>query len=74
LAAVVAAPRPHHPGRGGAGASSDAGRGTGDLVLAAAPGYDVGADYERVVGNYRGGHGGLRSEQITAYAMAFTTN
>ena len=36
----------------------------GDLVVTSAPGYDLGAGYEAVVGNYRGGHGGLRAEQL----------
>jgi hypothetical protein len=38
--------------------------GVGDLVITAAPGYDLAADYELVVGNYRGGHGGLRADQL----------
>jgi arylsulfatase A-like enzyme len=38
--------------------------GVGDLVITAAPGYDLAADYEMVVGNYRGGHGGLRADQL----------
>ena len=33
-----------------------------DLVGTAALGYDLAADYELVVGNYRGGHGGLRAD------------
>ncbi|MEM9694785.1 MAG: phosphodiesterase, partial [Myxococcota bacterium] len=36
----------------------------GDMVLLAAPLYDFGRDYEAVVGNYRGGHGGLRADQM----------
>jgi hypothetical protein len=36
----------------------------GDLVVTSAPGYDLGAEYEAVVGNYRGGHGGLRADQL----------
>ncbi len=36
----------------------------GDLVVTAKPGYDLAEDYELVVGNYRGGHGGLRADQI----------
>ncbi|HYI00143.1 alkaline phosphatase family protein [Hyalangium sp.] len=35
-----------------------------DLVVTAALGYDLAADYELVVGNYRGGHGGLRADQL----------
>lgn len=36
----------------------------GDMVLLSARGYDFGKDYEAVVGNYRGGHGGLRADQM----------
>lgn len=36
----------------------------GDLVVTSAPGYDLGADYEPIVDNYRGGHGGLRADQL----------
>lgn len=35
----------------------------GDIVVTSAPGYDLAADYELIVGNYRGGHGGLRRDQ-----------
>jgi hypothetical protein len=38
--------------------------GAGDLVVTSAPGYDLAKDYEMFVGNYRGGHGGLRADQI----------
>jgi arylsulfatase A-like enzyme len=41
-----------------------ANRDAGDLVVTSAPGYDLGADYEPVVDNYRGGHGGLRADQL----------
>lgn len=45
--------------------------GVGDLVVTAAPGYDLAADYELVVGNYRGGHGGLRADQLRVpYVLA----
>lgn len=39
-------------------------RDVADLVVTAAPGYDLAADYEMIVGNYRGGHGGLRADQL----------
>jgi hypothetical protein len=39
-------------------------REVGDFVVTAAPGYDLAADYEVIVGNYRGGHGGLRADQL----------
>ena len=43
----------------------------GDLVVLSAPGYDLGADYELVVANYRGGHGGLRADQLRVpYVLA----
>lgn len=43
----------------------------GDLVVTAGPGFDLGADYEMVVGNYRGGHGGLDEPQIRVpYVLA----
>ena len=32
--------------------------------MTASLGYDLAADYEMVVGNYRGGHGGLRADQL----------
>ncbi len=37
---------------------------TGDVVVTSIPGYDLVADYEMVVGAYRGGHGGLRADQL----------
>jgi hypothetical protein len=35
-----------------------------DLVVTARPGYDHGLDFEILVGNYRGGHGGLEAAQL----------
>lgn len=37
---------------------------TGDVVVTAIPGYDLVSDYEMIVGAYRGGHGGLRADQL----------
>lgn len=37
---------------------------TGDIVVTAKAGYDLVSDYEMVVGAYRGGHGGLRDDQM----------
>ena len=37
---------------------------TGDIVLTSRLGYDLVDDYEMVVGSYRGGHGGLRDDQM----------
>ena len=36
----------------------------GDLVVLAPLGWDLASDYEMFVGNYRGGHGGLRADQL----------
>lgn len=36
----------------------------GDLVLTSKVGYDFASDYEAIVGNYRGGHGGLEAGQL----------
>jgi len=42
-----------------------------DLVVTAANGWDLGKDYEVLVGNYRGGHGGLTDvEMRTWYVFA----
>ena len=38
-----------------------------DLVVTAADGWDLGKDYEWIVGNYKGGHGGLTDEQMTVW-------
>jgi hypothetical protein len=35
-----------------------------DLVITSMPGYDLASDYELFVGNYKGGHGGIRKEVI----------
>ena len=44
---------------------------TGDLVVTAREGWDFGAGYELVVGNYHGGHGGLRADQLRVpYVLA----
>jgi len=39
--------------------------GIGDIVMTSRKGVDLANDYEIFVGNYRGGHGGLRKEIIT---------
>jgi hypothetical protein len=36
----------------------------GDILITASPTYDFGSDYEPFVGNYRGGHGGIRGKQL----------
>lgn len=40
--------------------------GAGDLVLTSARGWDLAPDFELFVGEYRGGHGGLRADQLLA--------
>lgn len=43
----------------------------GDLVVTSREGCDLGEGYELVVGNYRGGHGGLRADQMRVpYVLA----
>lgn len=36
----------------------------GDLVLTSEEGYDLAKDYEVIVNDYKGGHGGLRADQL----------
>lgn len=36
----------------------------GDIVMTSKVGYDFASDYEAIVGNYRGGHGGLEAGQL----------
>jgi arylsulfatase A-like enzyme len=68
LQATHAAPFPDAPGRIAALMAGDA---AGDLVVTALPGHDFGLDYEALVGNYRGGHGGLRADQLRVpYVLA----
>ena len=38
--------------------------GPGDVIITSRAGYDFAPDYEMFVGNYRGGHGGIRADQI----------
>lgn len=38
-----------------------------DIVVTAATGWDLGKDYEIIVGNYRGGHGGLSADQMLSW-------
>ncbi|MBC7885101.1 MAG: alkaline phosphatase family protein [Saprospiraceae bacterium] len=40
-------------------------KGIGDIVMTSRKGVDLANDYEIFVGNYKGGHGGLRKEIIT---------
>ena len=43
----------------------------GDIVLTAEAGYDLAPDFELVIGGYRGGHGGIRADQIRVpYVLA----
>lgn len=42
----------------------------GNILLTSAKGYDFGKKYEQVVGNYKGGHGGIRaSMMLTPYIL-----
>lgn len=43
--------------------------GIGDIVMTSRKGVDLANDYEIFVGNYKGGHGGLRKEIITVPYM-----
>lgn len=36
----------------------------GDIIITSREGYDFAPDYEMFVGNYRGGHGGIRADQL----------
>ena len=36
----------------------------GDLVITSQEGYDLAKDFEMFVNDYKGGHGGLRADQI----------
>jgi hypothetical protein len=59
---------PDAPGRIAAVMTAEA---AGDLAVTALPDHDFGLDYEAVVGNYRGGHGGLRADQLRVpYVLA----
>jgi arylsulfatase A-like enzyme len=45
--------------------------GAGDLIVTSAEGFDLAKDYELFVGNYRGGHGGMRAAQmLVPYVLA----
>eukprot|EP00727_Mastigamoeba_balamuthi_P010996 m51a1_g6519 hypothetical protein (633) ;mRNA; r:275513-278219 len=45
----------------------------GDVVLLSREGYDFGGDFELFTGNYRGGHGGLRSDNMLVPAWLNAT-
>ena len=36
----------------------------GDFFLTSKEGYDFAKDYEVIVGNYKGGHGGIKANQL----------
>lgn len=46
----------------------------GDLVVTAKPGYDLAKEYEIMVGNYKGGHGGLTKDQVSEISTNFLNN
>jgi predicted AlkP superfamily pyrophosphatase or phosphodiesterase len=46
----------------------------GDLLVTSKKGYDLAADYELFVGNYKGGHGGLRGELLDVPYILYKPN
>ena len=46
----------------------------GDLVITSQEGYDLAKDFEMFVNNYKGGHGGLRADQISVPYIIYTNN
>lgn len=46
----------------------------GDLVITSKEGYDLAKDFEMFVNNYKGGHGGLRADQISVPYIIYTNN
>jgi hypothetical protein len=46
----------------------------GDLIILSAEGFDVASNYEMFVGNYKGGHGGLRKKMITVPYILYEPN
>jgi Type I phosphodiesterase / nucleotide pyrophosphatase len=47
---------------------------SGDITILSKSGYDFAKDYETIVKNYKGGHGGLRKEIITVPYIAYFPN
>lgn len=45
-----------------------------DLVMTSLPGYDLASDYEIFVSNYKGGHGGIRSELLRVPYILYIPN
>ena len=43
-----------------------------DMVMTSLPGYDLADDYEIFVGDYKGGHGGIRKELINVPYILYT--
>ena len=48
--------------------------GIGDLVITSEEGYDLAKNYEIIVNDYKGGHGGLRADQLRVPYILHTTN
>ena len=46
----------------------------GDLVITSKEGYDLAKNYEVIVGDYKGGHGGLRGDQLRVPYILYTEN
>lgn len=48
--------------------------GVGDLLICSKKGYDLAADYELFVGNYKGGHGGLHKDLLKVPYILYLPN
>ena len=46
----------------------------GDLVITSQEGYDLAKDYEAIVNDYKGGHGGLRGDQLRVPYIIYENN
>ena len=46
----------------------------GDLIICSEKGYDLAADYELFVGNYKGGHGGLHKDLLNVPYLLYFPN
>ena len=46
----------------------------GDLVITSQEGYDLAKDYEAIVNDYKGGHGGLRGDQLRVPYIIYANN
>ncbi|MFT7034545.1 MAG: putative AlkP superfamily pyrophosphatase or phosphodiesterase [Cyclobacteriaceae bacterium] len=44
----------------------------GDILICTLENYDLAKDYEMLIGNYRGGHGGIRAEMLNVPYVLYT--